>query len=120
MFGVTAGQLWHTGLRLDARYSRFSSAFAQGSYRSLSLSRNIGEAMRLELQVGNQAFNSALTRDNGSRFVNSMFECNLGSRYFIDNGFTVQHGSLMSYRQAYFTFGYRFDNRNRKTLEVKP
>jgi hypothetical protein len=120
MFGVTAGQLWHTGLRLDARYSFFNSAFAQGSYRSLSLSRNIGEAMRLELQVGNQSFNSSLTHDNGSRFLNSMLEWNIGSRYFIDSGFTLQHGSMMSYRQAYFTFGYRFDNRSHKKIEVKP
>jgi hypothetical protein len=120
MFGVTLGQLWHTGLRLDARYSRFNSAFAQGSYRSFSVSRSIGEAMRLELQAGKQSFNSSLTRDNGTNFLNSMLELNLGSKYFLDNGFTVQRGSVQSYRQFYLTFGYRFDNRDRRKAEMKP
>ena len=120
MFGVTLGQLWHTGLRLDARYSRFNSAFAQGSYRSFSVSRSIGEAMRLELQAGKQSFNSSLTRDNGTNFLNSMLELNLGSKYFLDNGFTFQHGSVQSYRQFYLTFGYRFDNRDRRKAEMKP
>ena len=120
MFGVTLGQLWHTGLRLDARYSRFNSAFAQGSYRSFSISRSIGEAMRLELQAGRQSFNSSLTHDNGTNFLNSMLELNLGSKYFLDNGFTVQHGSVQSYRQFYLTFGYRFDNRERRKAEMKP
>ena len=120
MFGVTLGQLCHTGLRLDARYSRFNSAFAQGSYRSFSVSRSIGEAMRLELQAGKQSFNSSLTRDNGTNFQNSMLELNLGSKYFLDNGFTVQRGSVQSYRQFYLTFGYRFDNRDRRKAEMKP
>lgn len=120
MFGVTLGQLWHTGLRLDARYSRFNSAFAQGSYSSFSVSRSIGEAMRLELQAGKQSFNSSLTRDNGTNFLNSMLELNLGSKYFLDNGFTVQRGSVQSYRQVYLTFGYRFDNRDHRKAETKP
>ena len=113
MYEVTLGELLHTGLRIDARYSRFNSSFAQGSYKSFSVSRNINDLMRLELQIGKQSFRSSFSQDNGSRFLNSMLEWNLGSRYFIDNGFSVQHGAIQDYRQFYITFGYRFDNRKK-------
>lgn len=120
MYGVSLARLWKTGARLDARYSTFNSGFAQGSYRSFSVSRNVGDLLMLEVQAGRQSFNSQFSRDNGSRFLNSMLEWNLGSRYFVDNGFTIQHGATQSYRQFYVTFGYRFDNRSRRKVEVTP
>jgi hypothetical protein len=120
MYGVTLGQLWRTGVRVDARYSRFNSDFAQGNYRSLSISRNVGELLMMDVQLGTQSFNSSFSHDNGSHFLNSMVEWNLGSSLFLDNGFTIQHGGVQNYRQLYLTIGYRFDNRSHRRVEVGP
>ncbi len=111
LVGVTLGQIWRTGLRADLRYSKFNSAFAQGSYRSFTLSRNFGEGLRWEVQAGTQTFVSAFTNDTGSRFVNTHLDVNLGPRYFFEGGVTLQRGALQNYTQWYTTFGYRFDNR---------
>jgi hypothetical protein len=119
MFGLTLGKIWKTGVRADVRYSKFDSAFANGSYRALTLSRNVGEALRFEVQAGNQVFVSSATNDTGSRFVNAHVDVMLGSRYFCEGGFTVQHGALQNYTQWYTSFGYRFDNRwSRRAREV--
>ncbi|ABF39475.1 hypothetical protein Acid345_0470 [Candidatus Koribacter versatilis Ellin345] len=120
MYGVSLARLWKTGARLDARYSTFNSAFARGSYRSFSISRNLGDILMLQVQAGQQSFNSSFSRDNGSRFLNSMLEWNFGSRYFVDNGFTIQHGATQNYNQFYVTFGYRFDNRSHQRPEALP
>ena len=114
MFGVSTGRIWRTGLRADLRFSRFDSAFAKGSYRALSLSRNFREAFHLEVQAGNQVFVSPFTKDNGSRFINSHADLNLGSRYFLEAGLTLERGGLQNYNQWYTSFGYRFDNRWKK------
>jgi hypothetical protein len=114
LYGITLGRLWRTGLRLDARYSQFDSAFGQGWYESLSVSRNFTENMRWELQGGRQRFSSPLTTDNGSMFVNSLVDVNIGSNYFMESGVTFQRGTSQEYEQWYTTVGYRFDNRGRK------
>jgi len=114
MVGITLGQIWKTGLRADLRYSKFDSAFAQGSYKAFTLSRNLGESARWEVMAGTQVFVSPFTNDTGSRFINTHVDLNLGSRYFFEGGFTVQRGALQAYNQWYTTFGYRFDNRNHK------
>ncbi len=111
MFGLTLGKIWKTGIRADVRYSKFDSAFANGSYRALTLSRNVGEMWRFEVQAGNQVFVSSTTKDTGSRFVNAHVDLMLGTRYFLEGGFTTQHGALQNYNQWYTSFGYRFDNR---------
>lgn len=120
MFGVSMARIWKTGINLDARYSRFNSFFAQGSYRSLSASRNIGNILQFQAMIGTQSFHSSLMNDSGSHFINSTLEWNFGSRYFLDNGFTLQRGGLQNYNQMYVTFGYRFDNRGRKRPELRP
>ena len=111
MFGVTLGKVWRTGLQADLRYSKFNSSFAQGSYRALALSRNFREAIHWEVQAGTQVFVSPFTQDTGSNFLNTHVDLNLGSRYFFQGGFTLEHGALQNYTQWYTTFGYRFDNR---------
>jgi len=115
LYGLTLGRIWRTGLRMDARYSKFDSAFGQGWYESLSLSRNFTERMRWELQGGRQSFSSPLTTDNGSTFVNSLLDVNVGSNYFMEGGITFQRGQSQDYQQWFTTFGYRFDNRGRKS-----
>ena len=97
--------------RLDARYSNFNSPFAQGDYRSISLSRSIKESFQFQAQAGLQKFISPVSKDNGSRFLNASGEFFLGRHYFIDTGFTITRGALQNYNQMYTTFGYRFDNR---------
>lgn len=118
MFGISKSQLWKTGLRADVRYSKFNSSFAQGSYRSLSLSRNLRDNLRLELQGGTQSFVSPLTKDTGSHFLNSNIEYAFGPHYFFQGGFTAQRGGLWNYNQVFCTFGYRFDNRGHRKAEV--
>jgi hypothetical protein len=115
LYGVTLGRIWRTGIRMDARYSKFDSAFGQGWYESISLSRNFTERMRWELQGGRQSFTSPYTTDNGSTFVNSLLDVNVGSNYFMEGGVTFQRGLSQDYEQWFTTFGYRFDNRGRKS-----
>jgi hypothetical protein len=111
MYGASMGQIWKTGVHMDVHYAKFNSAYAQGSYRSILLSRNFHDNVRFNFQAGQQAYTSPLTTDNGSRFANFFVDTNLGARYFIEGGFTLQRGALQNYNQIYTTFGYRFDNR---------
>lgn len=113
MYGLALGQIWKTGLHADFHYAKFNSAYARGSYRSVLLSRNLNDNLRFNFQVGQQAYSSSLTTDNGSHFVNFFVDSTLGSHYFIEGGFTLQRGALQNYNQIYTTFGYRFDNRHR-------
>ena len=112
MYGVTLDRIWHTGIRADVHYSRFNSSFGDGQYEVVSLSRNLGEKFYFELLGGQQSFVSSATSNNRSRFVTSMMDVNLGARYFISGGLTVQRGNLMNYDQWFTMLGYRFDNRN--------
>jgi len=111
LYGVTMSNIWKTGLVADARYSKFDSAFAAGTYRSVSLTRDLGERLRMSLQGGNYAYNSTLAANSNSFFVNTAFDTNLGSRYFLQSAFTAQRGGTMEYNQWTTTLGYRFDNR---------
>lgn len=112
MFGITFGRLPWLNMRADARYSRFNSSFGSGSYEALSLSKNLGEVLQLQILVGQQNFASSLTSANISRFVNGTIETALGEHYFMQAGGTINRGNQMNYDQWLFTFGYRFDNRH--------
>jgi hypothetical protein len=117
MFGASAGHIWKTGILLDARYSKFNSSFASGTYKSLMLSRDLGERFRINVQGGRYAYNSALASANNSIFVNANFDTNLGARMFLESGFTTQRGGSLDYNQWITTLGYRFDNKaSRKKL----
>lgn len=112
MYGVTLDRVWHTGIRADVHYSRFNSSFGDGQYEVVSFSRNLGEKFHFELLGGQQSFVSSATSNNRSRFVTTMMDVNLGARYFISGGLTVQRGTMMNYDQWFTMLGYRFDNRN--------
>ena len=111
MYGVTVGQIWKTGLRADARYSKFDGSFGKGSYRALSLSRHLREGMRAEVQIGQQFLDSPLSSQKRSRFLNANVDLNVGPRYFMQAGYTAERGGSMEYDQWSITTGYRFDNR---------
>jgi hypothetical protein len=111
LFGATMADIWRTGLQADVHYSKFDSAFASGNYRSITISRDLGERFRMDLQGGREIYNSSLTSNRGSYFVNLLFDANIGSRYFVQSAFTTQMGGAQDYNQWTSTFGYRFDNR---------
>ncbi len=112
--GITAADILHTGIRSDFRYSRFDSSFGRGTYRSLMLSRELGETLQFDVQFGQQDLLSAFTSQGRSRFVNGNLSWFFGTHYYIGLGMTVQNGSTESYRQSYATLGYRFDNRRHR------
>ena len=109
-------RIWKTGLTVDARYSKFDSAFAAGNYRTLTVSREISDGIRLNLQAGRQAFASPLSKDKGSYFGNFIVDANIGTRYFVESSFTTQRGGADEYNQLTSSFGIRFDNRSRTKM----
>ena len=108
MYGVAMAGIWRTGLRADLRYSRFDSSFGRGLYRSLSLTREIHEVLRLEVQAGQQHFVSPLTGQNRARFLNANLDWLLGAHYFLGSGYTVYRGRVQNYDQLFVNAGYRF------------
>jgi hypothetical protein len=116
MYGVTMSRIWKTELTVDARYSKFDSSFATGDYRTVTISRELGDRLRVNLQGGRQSFASSVSKDTGNYFGNFLVETNLGSRYFVESSFTTQRGGVDEYNQFTATFGYRFDNRSRERM----
>jgi hypothetical protein len=116
MYGASMSRIWKTELTVDARYSKFDSSFASGTYRTVTVSRDLGERFRLNLQGGKQTFTSSFSKDSGEYFVNFLVETTLGSRYFLESSYTTQRGGLDQYNQFTTTFGIRFDNRSRERM----
>jgi hypothetical protein len=114
LYGLTFNRLPWWGLRADAHYSRFSSSFADGSYRSISLGRNVTDDLRFDILVGDQNYTSSVTSSDRTRFVNTNAEFSIGPRYFMQGGFTVNRGQSQNYDQWLFTLGYRFDSKARR------
>lgn len=109
--GATVGDILHSGIRLDYRYSRFDSSFGRGTYQSLSADREIGEKLRFELQAGRQAVSSTFTAQSRAKFITGNVDWYLNPHYFIGLGLTVYRGQQQKYGQYFFSAGYRFDNR---------
>lgn len=118
LFGLILANILKTGLEADVQYSKFNSAFASGSYRNISLIRNMGERLQLNLQVGKYAYDSSLAATNNSYFANILGDLNLGARFFVEGDFTTQRGGNTDYDQWTTILGYRFDNRSRTRREV--
>ena len=114
LIGATMSNIWTTGLQVDAHYSRFSSAFATGNYRTVTLSRELAERFHVDLQAGRQTYTSPLSKDTGSWFGNLFLDTDLGSRYFFQSEFTTQRGGAEPYNQWTMSLGFRFDNRARE------
>ena len=112
MFGITFNRLPVWQLRAAANYARFNSSFGSGSYESFSVSRQMSEALRLEVLAGQQNFSSALTATNRSRFLTTTWETMLGPHYYIQGNFTINRGQI-SYQQWMFSIGYRFDSKKK-------
>ena len=111
MFGGTMSNIWRTGLEADARYSKFNSVFATGTYDTLTISRDMLEDLRLNLQVGRYAYSSSVAANSNSNFANLIIDANLGARLFVESMFTAQRGGTLNYNQWTTTVGCRFNNR---------
>jgi hypothetical protein len=107
-FGITVPNIWKTGLLADAHYSKFDSSFGSGKYTSVSLAKSISDTFHVQVLGGHQTFNSALTSNNHSNFVNGVADWNVGPRYFLEANFGWYRGTSMNYQQWSTVFGYRF------------
>jgi hypothetical protein len=112
MYGITFNRLPLWQLRADAHYARFNSSFGSGSYEAFTLSRQLSEALRLEILAGEQNFSSLVTTNSRSRFFTSTMETTLGPHYYMQGNFTINRGQL-SYDQWLFSIGYRFDSKTK-------
>jgi hypothetical protein len=109
LLGFTYGRLPYLfGSRADFRTSHFSSSFGSGRYNAISLSRELGEALRFEVQAGQQNFASALTSQSRSRWINTTLDWFVGAHYMLGFGFTYYRGKVQSYDQLFVNLGYRF------------
>lgn len=108
MYGITAGRIWKTGIRADARYSHFDTSFGRGSYKALTFSRELGDTLRFETQLGQQDFSSAFTKQNNARFVTGTVDWLVGAHYFLGGGVTGYRGRIQNYNQVFLNLGYRF------------
>jgi hypothetical protein len=111
LFGASIMRIGKSGIGVDARYAKFDSAFASGKYRTVSISKDLGERFRLDLQGGRYDYNSSLAQTSDSYFGNAMLDMDLGARLFFQSMFTAQRGGSLDYNQWTTTVGYRFDNR---------
>jgi AMIN domain len=111
MYGITFLRIPKVLLHADAHYSRFISSFGSGTYRSFSLSRNLGESFHAELLGGDQSFTSSLAGNQNAKFLTTNMDTSLGALFFLQGGFTVYRGQLQNYNQWNLTLGYRFDSK---------
>jgi hypothetical protein len=112
MYGVTFGRLPFVHLRADAHYAKFDSSFGSGYYKSVSVTHQMNDRLRLEVLLGQQNFASALTNNTRSKFVTGTVETTLGPHYYVQSNFTTNRGDL-SYDQMMFSIGYRFDSKRK-------
>lgn len=106
-YGVSLGQVWKTGLLLDLHYSKFNSSFGSGKYQSVSLSKSFTDSFRVQVYGGHQIFNTFLSSNTNSNFVNGVVDCNVGARYFLEGNYGWYDGAALSYTQWSTVFGYR-------------
>jgi len=108
MYGVSWANILGTGLRADARYTRFDSSFGTGDYQMLSLSREITDRLRVEFELGQQNFRSAFTTAGRSRFGSFTLDWYLHRHYWLGAGWTLYRGGTQDYDQMFVNLGYRF------------
>jgi hypothetical protein len=113
-YGISFGNIWKTGMFADAHYTKFDSSFGSGKYTSLSLSKSLNESLRLQVYGGHQVFNSPLSTNTNSNFVNGVIDWNVGPRYFLEGNFGWYHGTSLNYQQWSMVFGYRFGGFRKK------
>jgi len=107
-YGVTWRRMPIWDLRLDVRYSSFSSSFGSGSYESVGVTRELLDGLRLQFQGGIQNTQSAYVSQTRARFFNSMIDWQIGRHYFVMAGWLSYRGLSQNYDQVSLSLGYRF------------
>jgi hypothetical protein len=108
MYGVSWTNIAGTGLRADARYTRFDSSFGKGDYQMVSLERDMTDRLRIEFQLGQQHFQSAFTQASRARFGSLTLDWFFFVHYWLGTGWTLYRGGAQDYDQIFINFGYRF------------
>jgi hypothetical protein len=107
-YGITFGNIGHTGLFLDLHYTQFNSSFGSGQYESVSVSRSLTDTLHLQVLAGIQRYSSPLTSNSSSNFVNATVDWTIGGRYFLEGLVGYYAGNTLNYTQWSTIFGYRF------------
>lgn len=107
-YGLTFGNIFHTGLFVDLHYSKFDSSFGSGKYEALSLTKSLTDTLQLQFLGGKQDFNSPLTSNSNAKFVNATLDWTFARRYFIEGTYGWYSGNALGYNQWSTTFGYRW------------
>ena len=103
-YGITFANIWRTGCFFDAHYSKFNSDFGSGQYESLSLSKNLSDALHIQFMGGIQKFDSPLSSNSSAKFVNGAIDYSFGRRYFIEGNIGWYQGTTLNYTQWSTTF----------------
>jgi hypothetical protein len=112
-YGISMGSIGNTGIFADLHYSKFDSSFGSGKYTSLSLSKSVSDTLHLQVYGGHQIYNTSLSNNTNSNFVNGVVDWNVGVRYFLEGNFGYYHGTSLSYTQWSTVFGYRLGGTRR-------
>lgn len=108
MYGIALRNFANTGFRADLRRSVFQSPLGKGWYQSVSLSRELGNGLRFEVQGGDQELSSAVSQNTRSLWMNATLDWFIGRHYALGAGWNSYHGSIQSYDQTFFSLGYRY------------
>lgn len=94
--------------RTDLRYSRFSNSFGRGSYESVTLSRQLSDNLRFDLQGGVQSLYSPFSAQTRTKYGTATLDYLIRTHYILGLGWTVYHGGSQNYDQTFVNLGYRF------------
>ena len=108
MGGLILTRLPLIPFRVDLRYSRFNSTFGSGSYESLTLTRQMSEKLRFDLQAGLQTINSTFTNQSRTKYGSASLDYLIRTHYILGAGWTLYRGGAQNYDQLFLNFGYRF------------
>jgi len=108
MYGIAFRNVLGSRMRADLRHSVFHGPFGDGWYQSLSVSREVGERLRFEVQGGDQELRSLLSGHNRGFWMNSTVDRSIGTHYVMGAGLSMFRGNVQHYDQTYLSFGYRF------------
>jgi hypothetical protein len=105
--GGLSGRIPKAGLRAEARYSRFSGTVGTGRYRSVSLRRDSSERWRLELEGGDQHFDSPFAAGSKTWYGMGSIDIFVGRFVFGFRG-TRYRGAAQNYDQLRGSLDLRF------------
>ncbi|MFN7996249.1 MAG: hypothetical protein U0Q18_21740 [Bryobacteraceae bacterium] len=94
--------------RTDFRYSKFASSFGVGSYESVTLSRQLGNNLRFDIQGGLQNLKSTFTTQTRTKYGTATLDYLIRTHYILGLGWTLYHGGTQNYDQMFINLGYRF------------